>query len=261
MSTPDDPIHSAAATGFQKEAERYQRGRPDYPAEVATWLREAIRLDPGKTAVDLGAGTGRFTRWVAATGAGVIAVEPVEAMREQLSQLGLVGVTVEAGSADAIPLPEASVDTVVCAQAFHWFSTDSAVEEIHRVLKPGGVFGLIWNVRDESVPWVAELTRLIAPYEGDAPRFASGEWRKCFPAVGFGPLQQTAFDHSHRGPAEQVIVDRTLSVSFIASLSDEEKQEVTRNLHDLIARTPELTGKAEVTFPYRTEVFWCVKES
>ena len=108
---------------------------------------------------------------------------------------------------------------IVCAQAFHWFANPAALAEIHRVLKPGGMLGLIWNVRDESVAWVAALTRIMAPYEAGVPRYHSQEWRRLFPAEGFGPLRERHFPNSHSGPAEEVIVERILSVSFIAALA------------------------------------------
>ncbi|WP_245442530.1 class I SAM-dependent methyltransferase [Methylobacterium terrae] len=144
-------LHPAAATGFASGADTYAKGRPDYPAALSTWLREALRLGPGRAVADLGAGTGKFTGLVAATGADVTAVEPVDAMRARLAA-SLPGVAALAGSAEAIPLPDGSLDALVCVQAFHWFSTPAALAEIRRVLKVGGRFGLVWNVRDEAAP-------------------------------------------------------------------------------------------------------------
>jgi SAM-dependent methyltransferase len=257
---PSPDIHLAAAQGFEKEAARYQRGRPDYPLEVTGWLRNSLGLAPGKTAVDLGAGTGRFTKWLVETGAGVSGIEPVAAMREQLTAT-LPAVEALPGTAESIPLPDNSVDTVVCAQAFHWFASTAALQEIRRILRPGGTLGLIWNVRDESVPWVAELAKLVEPYEAGAPRYASGAWRTQFPAAGYGPLHETIFPHSHHGPPEQVLVDRNLSISFIAALPDAEKDQVAARIRELISRTPALAGKAEVTYPYQTHAYHCVKEA
>ena len=124
-------IHAAAQSGFDADAARYARGRPDYPAEVTDWLRDSVELEPGKTIVDLGAGTGKFTRRLLATGARVIAVEPVAAMRQKLVA-DLPEIETLDGSATSIPLPDASVDAIVCAQAFHWFATREALSEMHR---------------------------------------------------------------------------------------------------------------------------------
>jgi SAM-dependent methyltransferase len=248
------PIHAAAQSGFDADAARYARGRPDYPAEVTGWLRDAIDLEPGKTVVDLGAGTGKFTRRLLATGAKVIAIEPVAAMRDTLND-DLPEIEILAGSATAIPLSDASVDAIVCAQAFHWFATAEALAEMHRVLKPHGILGLIWNTKDDSVPWVKAAFDVIAPYEGDVPRFHSGAWRKVFPAAGFGPLEQQRFVHEHRGTPETVIVDRLHSVSFISGRPAAERDRVAAKLRTLIATDPAIQGKAEIAVPYTTFAF------
>lgn len=253
-------IHRAAADGYTQKAGVYVSGRPDYPADVADWLKTDLGLRAGKTVLDLGAGTGKFTARLTATGADVIAVEPVDAMRAELTRLN-PGVDARAGTADAIPLDDASVDAVVCAQSFHWFASQAAVAEIHRVLKPGGMFGLIWNVRDERVDWVARLTDIMTPFEGDVPRYHTGAWRKVLPADGFGPLHEKHYPNGHHGPAEQVIVDRVLSVSFIAALPESDVREVARQVRALIDATPTLAGRAEVMFPYETVAFSCQKQA
>jgi len=251
-------IHHAAAEGFSAQADTYARGRPDYPAALGDWLRDTLGLAPGKTVVDLGAGTGKFTRLLVPSGASVVAVEPVDAMRAQLSSK-LPDVRALPGSAESMPLPDASVDAVVCAQAFHWFANTAAMREIARVLKPGGRLGLIWNVRDETVPWVARLTAIMTPHEGDAPRFYKGDWKQVFPAEGFGLLDLTRFPYTHTGAPEQVIVDRVMSVSFIASLPAAEQAAVRAQLHEVIATDPALRGHDTVSFPYSTEAYCCVR--
>lgn len=244
-------IHSAAREGFGSGAGAYERGRPDYPAAAETWLRDTLGLAPGKRVLDLGAGTGKFTARLVDTGADVVAVEPVAAMRQRLAQT-LPSVTTLDGSAEAIPLPDASVDALICAQAFHWFATSAALAEICRVLHPGGMLGLIWNTRDERVPWVAGLTEIMNAHEGNAPRFYTGAWKKPFPFRGLGDLFEASFPHGHTGMPEDVIVNRTLSVSFIAKLPDAQREKVANQVRALIASEPSLAGKAEVTFPYVT---------
>ncbi len=246
-------IHSAAQ-GFETGASAYERGRPDYPAEVAGWLTGTLGLGPGRTVLDLGAGTGKFTRYLAATGATVIAVEPVNGMRAKLVAT-LPGVEALAGTAEAIPLPDASVDAVVCAQAFHWFASKAALAEVSRVLRPGGRFGLIWNMRDESNEWVAAISDIIQPYEGDAPRAYKGTWKAAFPVPTLTPLEEQRFVYGHTGTPEDVIVNRTLSTSFIAKLPDAERESVATRLRALIASHPDIAGKAEITYPYVTEAY------
>ncbi len=253
-------IHQTASAGFGAQADAYVRGRPDYPQEVTTWLERKLDLGPGKTALDLGAGTGKFTRRLLETGATVIAVEPIAAMRAQLNAV-LPQIEVREGSAEALPLADATVDAIVCAQAFHWFATPAALKEMHRVLKPGGALGLIWNIRDESVDWVARLTQVMSRYEGDTPRYQSQQWREPFASSLFSPLEETIFPYVHVGPAEQVIVDRVRSVSFIAALPPDEHQRVVDELRQIIVQTPALAGQPTVTFPYRTMAFSCRKLS
>ena len=253
-----DSVHAAARQGFEKQAAAYARGRPDYPGALGGWLRDALGLGPGRVVADVGAGTGKFTPLLAATGADVIAVEPVDAMRAQITATQ-PAVRALPGTADALPLADAALDAIVCAQAFHWFATRAALDEFARVLKPGGRLGLVWNVRDESVDWVAELTRIVTPHEGDAPRFHKGSWRQAFPHPAFGPLHESVFEYVHEGPPQQVIVDRFMSVSFIAALPADEQAGVRAQIEDLIATHPALRGREMLRFPYHTRAFVAVR--
>jgi ubiquinone/menaquinone biosynthesis C-methylase UbiE len=251
-------IHRTALDGFSKGARAYTRGRPGYPDALLQWLREQLRLGPGKAAVDLGAGTGKFTRLMLRTGAKVVAIEPIEAMRAQLVE-SLPDVTVISGAAESLPLGAESVDAVVCAQAFHWFATHEALEEIHRVLVPGGTLGLVWNVRDESCDWVAAITEIITPYEADAPRFHTGQWRQAFTGDLFSEPQSFTFQYQHVGTPQETIIDRFLSVSFIAALPAPEKARVKGRLQALIDTWPQLKGRTEIAFPYQTRAYHYVR--
>lgn len=251
-------VHKSAQVGFSTEARTYAQGRPDYPAELLPWLRDTLGALPGAAVVDLGAGTGKFTRLLTATGATVTAIEPVEAMRAELVAR-LPQVRAVAGTADAMPLEPAAADALTCAQAFHWFAHEAALVEIHRVLKPGGRLGLVWNVRDESVDWVAQITRIITPYEGDTPRFHTGAWRLPFNGRHFSALESSHFAYSHVGTPQEVIIDRIQSVSFIAALPGAAKAQVVEQLQHLIQTHPDLRGRETVAFPYRTEAYHCTR--
>nr|WP_238858247.1 methyltransferase domain-containing protein [Faunimonas pinastri] len=151
-------------------------------------------------------------------------------------------------------VPAASLDAVICAQSFHWFASAEALAEIRRVLVPDGVLGLIWNVRDENVPWVASLSDITDPFEAGTPlpdeHVAAG-----LPGPGFTAIGERFVRHAHVGSPEQVIVDRTLSVSFIAALHDEQRQEVARRLRALVGVPPGLSRRDEVAFPCETAMF------
>jgi SAM-dependent methyltransferase len=198
-------------TSFGAAADLYDGIRPSYPPEAVRWmLGEApVRV------VDLGAGTGIFSRLVASLGHEVIAVEPDDGMRARLAEAS-PGMTVLAGSAEAIPVAGASVDAVVAAQAYHWFDNDEARLEITRVLRPGGVFAPIWNVRDESVDWVAALST-AAMLEGDGTTsndYKNPDYRFGAP---FSRAERREFPHSTNHTAETLLaLIRSRSLYLIA---------------------------------------------
>jgi len=240
------------------QAAAYVRGRPGYPEALEDWLRTDLGLGAGKLAIDLGSGTGKFLPRLLATGADIVAIEPLEAMRAHLTALH-PGVDARAGRAQAIPLPDNSADAVICAQCFHLFAQPEALAEIRRVLKPGGALGLAWNIRDSTAPWVMRIIDIMAPYEDGTPNYESGAWKKQFPAEGFTPLSEQRFPNPHTGAPENVIIDRVLSVGMIAKLPRGEREWVVARLCEVIDRTPELAGKAEITFPNATFAYSCRK--
>jgi len=182
--------------------------------------------------LDLAAGTGKLTRLLTATGASVIAVEPIDEMRAALAE-AVPGVDVRAGTAEAIPLLAASVDAVVVAQAFHWFAGEPALAEIARVLTSTGRLGLVWNRRDLTLPLQAAISEITEPYRGSTPSFMTGEWREA--------LENTRLfvaSAEHQIPYEQSLtveqlIDRVLSVSFIAALSPTLREDVASTVQAL----------------------------
>jgi SAM-dependent methyltransferase len=161
-----------------------------------------------------------------------------------------------AGTAEAIPLPAASIDAVAVGQAFHWFDGDAALAEIHRVLRPGGRLGLIWNVKDESVDWIEKLGGIMESYRGDAPRVASGAWKDAFTRTTlFTPLQRARFSFVHEADFAAVVA-RVTSVSFIAALPPAEFARVVEKVRVLLATHPETAGRSTFELPYRTGVYW-----
>ncbi len=229
-------IHKSAQA-FQTASEAYVRGRPGYPAEAVRKLIEELGIHEGRTVVELGSGTGKFTRQLVPTQARVVAVEPVEGMRQQFSEL-FPDVEVQAGTAEAIPMADASADAVIAAQAFHWFDGHTTLREIHRVLKSGGRLGLIWNVRDESVDWVRKLTDIIEPHAQGTPRHRTGFWKKAFQETElFTPLELAQFRYDHAGPPE-MIVDRVRSTSFISALPNATLEGVLNQVRELVRKHP-----------------------
>jgi ubiquinone/menaquinone biosynthesis C-methylase UbiE len=250
-------VHEEARVGFgtARAVAAYERGRPGYPPEAMAELVSVLAIGRGATVLDLAAGSGKLTRQLLPAGAGLVAVEPSRAMRERLAAAA-PGVRVLEGTAEAIPLPDGSVDAVTVGQAFHWFDGPRAVAELHRVLRPGGRVGLLWNVRDESVPWMARITAIVDRQAGDTPRYRDGRWRAAFDAsAGFTPLQLRRFPHRHELDREG-LRDRFASISFVAALPDATRASVLAEIDQVVAAEPSLAGPGPVMVPYRTELFW-----
>lgn len=252
----DHRIHEAAARGFEAAVEHYERGRPAYPDDAVSYLVRELGITESRDILEIGAGTGKFTELIVHTGARITAVEPVAAMRESLAR-NCPTVKVLDGTAEGLPVHDRSADAVIAAQAFHWFEGARALAEIHRVLRPGGALGLIWNERDEASDWAERLTGIFDRLAGDkAPRYRTSRWRGPFERTTlFGPLHHRVAYHVHYVSPE-AFLDRVLSVSFVATASDSERQRVRAEVAELLATDPELRDRDEIAMPYRTDVFW-----
>jgi SAM-dependent methyltransferase len=233
-------VHPAAATGFARSVEAYERARPDYPPDAIAHLQRELDLREGRTVVDLAAGSGKLTRPLAALGCEVIAVEPVAEMR------AAIGPPARAldGTAEAIPLPDDSADAVTVGQAFHWFDGPRALAEIGRVLRPGGALALIWNRRPvESSDLHKAISEIIAPYRGDAPSHGSGAWREAFSGR---ELTEERLRFTQRLDADG-LADRVGSTSFVAALDDATRE-------PLLARVRALAPDGPLDVPYECEI-------
>jgi SAM-dependent methyltransferase len=252
-------IHDVAVEGFTKGTDAYERARPSYPPAAVAFLVDELGIGPASTVVDLAAGTGKLTRLLVPTGAKIIAVEPVEAMRTKLRDV-VPGIEVRAGAAEALPLADGSADCVTVAQAFHWFRPAEALAEIGRVLRPGGGLALLWNARDASVPWVARINQAIRWNRGQIPQYDDGaeDWAALVAgATVFTPLQFTSFRHDQEMDLP-LLLDRVSSTSYIAALPDDDRARVLDEVRDVVA---EAKLADRFALPHRTDLYWCTKRA
>jgi SAM-dependent methyltransferase len=246
-------VHPVAARGFGQNAEDYERARPGYSPEAVAFLVSRLDLRPGRTVLDVGAGTGKLTRLLVPTGVTVVAVEPVAAMRAELARV-VPEARVYDATADRLPVDTGSMDAIVCSQAFHWFATAEVLREFARVVAPGGALALVWNVRDASVPWIRQFSELLQPYEGDRPDHNSGDWQAPFTAdAPFGELHTTTFSHEQPMTPE-LLVARAASMSFVGVMDEPTRARVLGQIRQLGAAQGDAFG-----FPYTTDVHLSVR--
>ena len=244
-------IHPAAAEGFSRASDAYERGRPDYPQAALDLLAREAGLREGARVLDLGAGTGKLTRQLLRRGARVVAVEPLRAMAAACRAACPPGSPVLQARAEALPLRDGCCELVVAAQAFHWFDAPRALAEAARVLRPGAALALVWNSRDESLPWVARFSEIIHWHRRDVPRYArDGELEATVAAAGlFGPVVRHTVPHA-QPLTRALLVDRAASISYVAALPAPEQEQVLDAVRALAAGLPE-----RFELPYRTDVY------
>ncbi len=246
-------------SSFGGAAAAYAEHRPDYAQDAVRW---ALKPAPGPRVLDLGAGTGKLTATLVALGADVTAVDPDPAMLAELRRL-LPEVRAMAGSAEAIPLPDACVDAVVAGQALHWFDMAVAGPQIARVLVPGGILAGLWNVDDDRVDWVAGLERVS---EGSASlTFTSWNAHAAdirlaamdLPAL-FSPPDRAEFPHRLHRTAESLLA--TIAThSRLLVMDDQARTALLGRIGDYLARRPE-TSAGEFTLPMLTGVLRARRE-
>jgi SAM-dependent methyltransferase len=243
------------SSSFGAVAPAYAEHRPDYAQAAARW---ALDPAPGVRVLDLGAGTGKLTATLIALGAEVIAVEPDLAMLAELRR-SLPTVRALGGSAEAVPLPDASVDAVLAGNAMHWFDMDVAGAEIARVLVPGGVLAGLWNVIDDRVGWVAGLAQ-VSPSAAIGSRDTLSKWRANtaglhLPNTGvarFGSPKQAEFTHGQPRTADSLVATLATRAGMLV-MSAQERESTLNRIRAYLRSRPE-TAEGEFTLPMLTGV-------
>ena len=203
---------------------------------------------------DLGCGTGKFTRLLTTTGASVVGIEPLAPMAATFRSL-CPGVPIVAGTAESIPLQPSTCNVVACASAFHWFNHDLALPEIHRVLKPGGRLGVIWNRRDRLEGWAAEFWAITEQYRGDTPGYRTGVWREALErSPRFGPIAEHWFDHVQHVDLPGLLA-RVRSASFIEILPINEREAVMDRVRGFVESHEATRGHDFFDLPYHSVVY------
>jgi SAM-dependent methyltransferase len=189
------------------------RYRPSYPAAAIDCVLAGLGDPHALSAADVGAGTGISARLVAERGVRVVAIEPNAAMREAAAPNPLV--EWRAGTGEATGLDPASVDLVLCAQAFHWFRQPEAIAEFHRVLRPDGRLALMWNNRSRTDALTVGYIDAIHAVDGEDP----AELRPFDPDVVsatalFTPVELQTFDQTQELDRNGLI-GRSTSASYV----------------------------------------------
>lgn len=211
---PETPATGGRARSFGTVAEAYDRGRPAYPEEAVAWLAGG----EAKVVLELGAGTGKLTRQLVDAGHAVFATDADEAMLEVLRER-VPEVSAKTATAEAIPANDRSVDVVVVAQAFHWFDHEVALKEIARILKPGGHLALVWNSRDERIPWVRRMGDLLGRQDSN-----TSSAQHLVQSDLFGFMEETSFKHWQEVNRESILdLARSRSSYLVMDEVDQEE--------------------------------------
>lgn len=247
-------IHPAARKGFETSTAAYDRGRPSYPPEAVALLIEELGLGASRSLLELGPGTGKLTTLLVSTGVRIIGIEPVAAMRRVLTRR-VPEVDVLDAHAEELSLENGSVDAAVAAQSFHWFDGDRALAELARVMRRTARLAVVFNVRDDSVPWIRALVELQEPYRADTPSHRSMRWHEALErTAAFSTRSVHSFRHEHATTPDGV-VDRVLSISFIAALDPDRRSQIAGDVRRILAADPATRRREQILTPYRTDCY------
>jgi SAM-dependent methyltransferase len=241
-----DPRVAPAAARFGDAAELYDRARPGYPEDLLDVLAGRTGLGPGTAVLDLGAGTGKLTRQLVARGAAVTAVEPSPGMRDQLVA-AVPGVLVLDGTAEDVPVPDSAVDVVAVAQAFHWFRTGAALDEILRVGRPGSWLALLWN-EPPAAGWARALWDLRHELSGFDGSYPGRGWAAVVDAdPRLGPREVASVTLTVTTTVDEIVAD-SASRSYVHVLDPRDRERVLDRVAAFLAEHPDTAGRAELAY-------------
>ncbi|MFZ4517387.1 MAG: class I SAM-dependent methyltransferase [Microthrixaceae bacterium] len=250
-------INPVAAGGFSSAAASYARIRPTYARPAVGEVADAARAaGPVARTLDVAAGTGILTGQLARLGLAVTALEPLDPMARHLVR-AVPAAPVVLGVAEHLPFRADTFSLCTVAQAFHWFDAPAALEELARVLAPGGELFLLWNARDQLEPWVAALTDLVEAHTGGRPYDDHREqpWDRVVAASGrFGPLTTRRWPNPVPTDVDGVL-ERLRSTSFVATLGADERDALLAEAQELLTGRFGLSGRFD--YPHDTVLHRC----
>ena len=250
-------------SSFGAAAAAYAEHRPGYAEAAVRWAVDPVRDRRPVRVADLGAGTGKLTATLVSLGAEVIAVEPDPRMLAELRRAMPAARSVP-GSAEEIPLPDASLDAVLAGQSMHWFDLDRALPEIARVLEPGGVLAGLWNDDDDRVGWVAQLAEISKRKSGiTLTRWRDGAGRSRQDRLveagsgRFGAPEVGEFGHGQVRTADSLLA--TIGThSHLLVMDEAERAGLLARVRDFLQTRPE-TSNGEFTLPMVTVALRAVR--
>jgi ubiquinone/menaquinone biosynthesis C-methylase UbiE len=266
QTTPDNPNRAESeaeaadrllhGSSFGAAAAAYAEHRPGYAEAAVRWALEPVQDGQPLRVADVGAGTGKLTVTLVGLGAEVTAVEPDPQMLAELRRT-MPEVRSVPGSAEEIPLPDASLDAVLAGQAMHWFDMDRALPEIARVLRPGGVLAGLWNVDDDRVGWVAGLAEMskrrssitLTTWRGSAAKSRQEQLLRQSSDL-FSATEVGEFGHGQARTADSLLA--TIGThSHLLVMEEAERARLLARVGDFLRSQPE-TAHGEFTLPMVT---------